>query len=95
MITKYENICAVCGRVKEHTHHTIYGRGLRELADQDNLTIPLCGYCHGQIHTNGTAGELSKMVGQLQWEKEYILEHNSTDEEAREAFRKRYGRSYL
>lgn len=88
MITKYENICAICGRAKEETHHLVFGRGLRQLADEDKLTIPLCHDCHSDIHMNGTAAALSKMLGQIYWEKEH-------PEQTREDFRKRYGRSWL
>ena len=35
-------------------------------------------------------------IGQLAWEKHYIVEHKDVSEtDAREAFRKRYGKSYL
>ena len=58
----------------------IYGRGLRELADEDGLTIPLTHAEHNmnpngqrwQVHENAPAEALSKIAGQLAWEKEYI-----------------------
>lgn len=92
MITKYRNICAICGVPSSEIHHLVYGRGLRELADSDGLTAPLCGECHRAIHSNGTAGALSKMLGQMYFER-CMAELGCED--SREVFMKRYGRSYL
>lgn len=86
VVTEYTEYCLLCGKPAEHAHHLIYGRGLRELADTDQLIIPLCGKCHGHIHTDSISGKLSKMFGQAVWEKHYG---------DREGFRRRYGRSYL
>jgi hypothetical protein len=90
MITKYTEICLICGKPAECTHHLIFGTGLRQLADQDGLTIPLCNSCHNMgkdcIHGNHIAEALSKIIGQLQFEAE---------KGTREEFRARYGRSYL
>ena len=108
IITKFENISAFSQGPAECTHHCIFGRGLRELADEDGLWIPLKNCEHNmsskgtiyQIHGNPAAEKLSKMVGQLAWEKHYIAEKYSVpfediEEEAREAFRDRYGQSWL
>lgn len=101
IVTEHTNICAICGRPSECVHHLIFGNSLRRLADGDNLTLPLCNSCHNmaqhkicQIHENPSAEALSKMVGQLAWEKEYYRSDKSKDP-ARDEFRKRYGRSYL
>lgn len=49
-----------------------------------------------QIHNNSAAEKLSKIAGQLAWEKEYYHKlYGYENDPAREAFRKRYGRSYL
>ena len=108
IITEYEDISAFSGAPAECVHHCIFGRGLRELADVDGLTIPLTNEEHNmsrfgqrwQIHDNAPAEALSKMVGQLAWEKHYIatkreLPFEGIEQEAREAFRDRYGISYL
>lgn len=107
-ITKYNNVSVFSGTPKETDHHCIFGNGLRELADEDGLTIPLLHREHNlspkgtiyQIHGNPAAEKLSKIVGQLAWERNYLIsKYESPDEdlgeEAREAFRKRYGKSYL
>jgi ribosomal protein S14 len=94
MLTKYNNICVICGRPKQDIHHLVFGRGLRELADEDNLTAPLCRMCHDEIHNNGVASGLSKIVGQLLFEIDHV-QQGETQDQARETFRKRYGRSYL
>lgn len=109
ILTKYEEISVFSQREKECSHHLISGRGLRELADQDGLTIPLTNDEHNmaadpvdRIHGNPTAEKMSKMLGQLAWEKEYYRqtfeaygELAKGHDPAREAFRKRYGISYL
>ena len=47
-----------------------------------------------RVHDNTTAEKLSKIAGQLAWEK-HCVASGHTEDEARELFRKRYGRSYL
>lgn len=84
-------ICNICGRPAEAKHHLIFGRGLRDLADEDELFIHICNSCHNmgsilsRIHDNPMAEKLSKMLGQAIYEQKY----------SREQFVKRYGRSYL
>lgn len=111
IVTEYDNISTFSGTPAECTHHLIFGRGLRELADEDGLVIYLTNSEHNmsphgqryQVHENPPAEALSRMVGQLAWEKEYIANELTKTtglkeimyKEAREEFRKRYGRSYL
>lgn len=110
IVTEYPEICIFCGRQAEAEHHLIFGTAGRELSEKDGLKIPVCNNCHNmgqklcRIHENPMAERLSKMLGQAIWEKEWILANGSyvgmpnTQQEskkAREAFRKRYGRSYL
>ena len=101
IITEYTNISVISGLPKECTHHCIFGNGRHKLADKDGLTIPMTHAEHNTgkyaLHENSTAEMLSKILGQLAWEKEYISQRTETDlrKEAREAFRKRYGESYL
>ena len=99
MITNYTEYCIICGTPKTDDHHCVFGRGRRDLADKDNLIMPLCRKHHDFIH-KGDAQTLSKIIGQLAFEKAYILEngvfpYKNMDERARESFRKRYGESYL
>ena len=72
-------------------HHLVFGRGMRKLAEEDGLKIPLCNSCHNMnlwscIHGNQAAEKLSKMLGQMAYEAKIG---------SREDFRKRYGKSYL
>lgn len=84
-------------------HHCIFGNGLRKLADEDGLIIPLTPFHHNcadymipaSIHGGVITERLSKMVGQLAWEKEYYRKLSFENDPARDAFRRRYGRSYL
>lgn len=100
IVTEFTEICAICGKPSECEHHLVFGRGMRELADKDKLILPMCNECHNMnqyltscIHGNSMAEALSKMVGQLAFEKEFY--RNGEKDEARLAFMKRYGRSYL
>jgi len=86
IVTEYTDYCVFCGKQKKHDHHLVYGRGIRPIADEDGLKVPICNACHAEIHNNGIAGKLSKMLGQA------VYEGNIGD---REDFRRRYGRSYL
>lgn len=117
MVTNYENYSAFSGSPAECRHHLLYGRGIRDLAEQDGIWIPLLNREHNmshkgtinQIHDNPAAESLSKIAGQLAWERVYLanklaninkdgLDEQTVDEwlnEAREAFRKRYGKSFL
>lgn len=106
IVTNYSEICVFCGRMADATHHLVfsdYGAG-RKKADADGLIIPVCNNCHNMaggtrmIHGNSIAEAMSKMMGQLAWEKQYYRDRageNGEKDTAREAFRKRYGRSYL
>lgn len=103
IVTEYTNISAFSQNPRECDHHLIFGSGLRKLADEDGLIIPLTNREHNlgndteKIHGNQAAEKLSKMVGQLAYEKEFYKKALGAGEEdpAREAFRKRYGISYL
>ena len=108
ILTEYTNISAFSQNPKECDHHLIFGSGLRELADEDGLIIPLTHREHNlgqnteRIHENQAAEKLSKMLGQLAYEKEYyrsaleaLKETDKDSDPAREAFRERYGISYL
>ena len=108
IVTEYTEISAFSQNPKECEHHLIFGNGLRKLADEDGLILPLTNYEHNtgpigeRIHENVAAEKLSKMLGQLAYEKEYyrsILESvdrlEKGEDPAREKFRRRYGISYL
>ena len=117
VITDYTDISVFSGRPKECDHHAIYGNGLHKLADEDLLTIPLTNAEHNlspkgtinQIHGNPAAEKLSKISGQLAWERKELImmmldeesgeplpeQYQRISEEVRERFRKRYGKSYL
>ena len=98
IVTKFEGICAITGKRATCKHHLVFGRGFKELADEDGLWIPLIDEVHNMgkfaIHGNPTAEKLSKIAGQLAFEKHWVAK-GDTEDEARERFRKRYGRSYL
>lgn len=108
ILTEYTELSAFSASPKECDHHLIFGSGLRKLADEDGLILPLTNNEHNtgpigeRIHENVAAEKLSKMLGQVAYEKEYyrsaleaLKETDSDSDPAREAFRERYGISYL
>lgn len=92
--------CYFCGKPADDEHHLIFGNSGRGLAELDGIKVPICKACHtfskieDHIHENPMAEKLSKMLGQAIWEKQRVSEGYSL-EDARDAFRKRYGKSYL
>lgn len=112
IVTEYTEICIFCGRQAEAEHHLIFGTAGRELSEKDGLKIPVCNNCHNmgqklcRIHENPMAERMSKIIGQLAWEREWMLQNtvainNKGQMEkvernaVRSQFMKRYGRSYL
>ena len=101
MITNYNQFCLLCGSPAVDTHHCLKGVSKRHLADEDQLVIPVCRRCHEEIHQGYKGLNIAvEIIGQLQYEKNYIAEKTELPfegikAEAREAFRSRYGRSYL
>lgn len=98
ILTDYD-ICVICGRPKECTHHLIPGTAKRNLCEADGLKIPLCNNHHNMagkesIHGTEVAEHMGRIAAQLAWEKRYIIEHGYDGQE-REQFRRRYGKSYL
>lgn len=100
IVTEYDQYCAFCGKPTMTEHHLIFGAALRNLAEEDGIKIPVCDDCHTlnpiklRIHDNPIAEKLSKIAGQLAFEKRKCAEGVAEDD-AREMFRRRYGVSYL
>ena len=98
---RYLGNCAFCGRPLDigEEHHLLFGID-RKKADDDGLKVPICSNCHTQnevscrIHGNPMAEKLSKMLGQMAFEKEMAL-HGYDSEECRDIFQRRYKKSYL
>lgn len=80
IVTDYPEICFICGRPSEAEHHLVFGTAGRELSEKDGLKVPVCNNCHNmgeilkRIHGNPMAERMSKIIGQLAWEKEYALQ---------------------
>lgn len=85
-----EKRCVVCHREGDlHLHH-IYGGANRRLSTEDGCWCWLCPRHHNMsnegVHLDHTLDEILKKTCQRRWEEKYG---------DREAFRKRYGKSYL
>lgn len=88
-------------------HHCLYGSADRKKADMDGLWLPLSHEHHqgnNGVHHNKEMQMLTKIIAQLAWEKNYIIEVLAKENgippqewntRAREAFLKRYGRTFI
>lgn len=97
MITEYNRNCLICGKPRTDMHHCIPGNANRRLSDEDELVIPLCKEHHEgdmSVHKNKEMYVLSHIIGQLAFEKTQVSK-GRTEQQAREDYRIRYGKSYL
>lgn len=100
IITEDMDYCFFCGHPAECKHHLIFGSSNRQKADEDGLIVPACNRCHNmgkvieRVHDNPMAEKMSRIIGQMAWERARILEGVPCDL-AREKFRQRYKISYL
>lgn len=94
MVTNYTDYCIICGKPRTDIHHCVFGNAKRRLADQDELTMPLCTECHSKMHNQKEMQVASHIIGQLFYERNMCAAGMNPDE-ARESFRKRYDISYL
>ena len=69
-------------------HHLIPGNPQRKYCEADGLKVRMCRECHDFIHSSKGSSKLLeyRRLGQTKWEAVYG---------DREAFIKRYGRSWL
>ena len=80
-VTDYEQYSVFSGTPTSTRHHLLFGRGIRNLAEQDGIWIPVTDAEHNmsskgtiyQIHDNPAAEKLSKMLGQAIWERNYLI----------------------
>ncbi len=100
-LTSDKEYCFFCGRRAICDHHLIFGTSGREFAEKYGLKVPICATCHtasefvvDRIHDNSMAERLSKMLGQMTWERDRALEGMSKDQ-IRDKFIKERGVSYL
>lgn len=107
ILTKYEQYSVFSGHPATCFHHLCFGRygAWRDLSERYGLKIPLIDPEHNmsskgtinQIHGNPIAEKLSKMLGQVAFEKEYYRKKvcEADEDPAREEFRKIFGESFL
>lgn len=102
---EYADLDIIDGSPNAERHHVIFGRGLREISDAEGLWIPLSHDHHEgnmSVHHNNEMRVLTQIIGQIAWEKQYILSQLKNDElakalseDARNEFLRKFGRKYL
>lgn len=95
---KYADYDIISGEPCVERHH-IFGGPNRSKSDDDGLWVPLT-YAHHQgnmsVHANREMKALMHIIGQLAYELEMVSTGKAKDKnEAKEMFRRRYGKSYL
>lgn len=96
-IVDNEQVCFICKTpMNLHKHHVFNGTANRKKSEEDGAWVYLCMYHHTgsktSVHQCQDADEWLKRYTQRIWEKRYKVNH---EDDARLAFIKRYGRSYL
>ena len=88
--------CELCNAYTDlQRHHYLFGKGIREKAEEDGLVGHICHRCHDDIHINSPAAQgLSRMIGQLKYELMKLIEGIEPNE-ARQMFVRRYYKNYL
>lgn len=110
IITEDLRHCILSGCPDPCIHH-VFGASNRKISDEDGLVVPLDPKLHNEggkpelgercdVHHCKKMAKLMHIIGQQSWMMEYIIEQRGLPfedikEEAREAFRERYGRSML
>jgi len=98
-INTREDGCYICGRNGYLELHHIFGAANRKHSTEDGLCVYLCRPCHNEppngVHFNKDNMHRLHVHGQRIWEMGKIVNEGLTDEQAREAFIKRYGKNYL
>lgn len=110
IITEDLRHCILSGCPDPCIHH-VFGASNRRRSDEDGLVVPLDPKLHNEggkpelgercdVHHCKKMAKLMHIIGQQSWMMEYIIEQRGLPfedikEEAREAFRERYGRSML
>ena len=93
---KHADYDMISGEPNVERHH-VFGGPDRTKSDEDGLWVPLT-YAHHQgnmsVHRNKEMRVLMHIIGQLAYELNEVAA-GLTKEQAREKFRRRYGRSFL
>ena len=84
--------CAICGKEHGlHKHHVFFGTANRQLSEEDGMVVYLCPECHEHgaraVHRNRETDVAIKQAAERIW-----MADREADEDA---FRARYGRSWL
>lgn len=107
ILTKYDGYCIICGRPTSTVHHFVEGTANRKLSEKYGLKAYICDDHHNMtnnsVHLNPAMQAMGHIIGQLAYEKRLIAEKHALpfetveqiEDEARESFRKIFGKSFL
>jgi len=99
-VTDYDGLCVICGNQAECEHHLLFGTFGREFSEKFGLKVPMCNRCHNMgknsecVHGGSLSETMSRIIGQLSYEKMKVAEGMS-EREARKDFQSEFGSSFL
>ena len=100
---RWSKYCIICGKPAEQ-HHCIGGTANRKVSDKWGLIVPLCEEHHRtgkfSAHQSKEVGLLIHIISELAFEKHYIAEQRGLpfediEDEARNKFKKEFGKNYI
>lgn len=96
-ITKYMELCIICGKPAQW-HHAIHTpQGSRDKATADGLLLPLCEDHHEGVcgaHKCAVVDTLCRVIAQLAWMLNQVATEEQKDE-LKKKFIERYGKSSI
>ena len=97
-ILSEEKQCFICNSTMYLECHHVFNGANRTKSDEDGCWCWLCSYHHRTgnhaVHKDADRARWLKRYTQRRWEERYMKDHESDEEEAREAFLGRYRKSY-
>lgn len=98
ILNTQKGLCYRCGRFGITERHHIFGASNRKHSESDGLWLYLCPECHNRppagAHFNRATMEWLHKIGQEAYEG-HLIQEGLSPTEARERFRRRYGKNYL
>lgn len=98
LLDTQKGICFRCGRYGPTEKHHCIGGPNRNKSERYGLYVHLCHSCHNEppngVHFNAERGNMLKKRAQRAFEERFMYENRCSQEDARAAFMREFGRNY-